>query len=260
MRTILRSCALISVLPTMLAACDGGTSRNTTSAAAPRGQLVENAASSSADEALTLAASLAASGANQQALAVLAGAHRHFPSDTRILSAYGRQAVVSGQDELATELLQRALAADPADWRALSAQAVLEGRQGRFGNAQLALGQAQSLSGGNAAVLNNLGMSYLLDGNAKEAAAMFRRALIAPDLKAAHAARIKRNLAVSLAVAGDFETAERLAGAPLPPSLRHARREAIARFMGIGALRQASRSGWTAQLADASSLGRDPLR
>jgi Flp pilus assembly protein TadD len=122
------------------------------------------------------------------------------------------------------------------------------------------LDRAQTLSGGNAVVLNNLGMSHLLGGKAPEAASLFRKALIAPDLRAVHAGRIKRNLAVALAVEGNFEMAERLAGERLPRGLKNARREVIANFMGIGAGPAADRAGWTARLADASASMADPWR
>ena len=95
-------------------------------------------------------------------------------------------------------------------------------------------------------------MSYLLEGRASEAAPFFRQALASPALKPGHASRIKRNLAVALAVQGRFDAADRLAGAPMPRSLKNADGEAIAQFMGIGRPPVTVSSGWAARFADAS--------
>ncbi len=258
MRTISCSCALLAILPTLLAACDGGAARNSAMADRPAGSLFESPAVMSPSDAIALANSLRGAGADADALAVLAAAHRRHPENARILSAYGRQALLMGQSDRAEPLLRRALDADPNDWRALSALAALEGRKGRIADARLALDRARTLAEGNAVVLNNLGMSHLLEGNAAEAASLFRKALIAPDLKAAHAGQIKRNLAVALAVQGDFAIADRLAGEPMPRELKSATREAIARFVGLAGRPADERSGWTARLADASEFTSDP--
>lgn len=206
---------------------------------------------SSAGEALQRADSLRARGAEAEAFALLAAAHRRYPRDAPILSAYARQAVLMGEDELAEPLLKRALAAEPGDWRALSAQGVLDERSGQQAEGRGTLLLARSVSAQQAAVLNNLGVSYLLEGRAAEAAGLLRQALASPTLKPAHAARMKRNLAVAVAVGGDFALAERLAGEKLPQSLKQANGEAIARFMGLPPRRPAQAGGWTARLADA---------
>lgn len=237
-----------------LAACDHGAADHERAAHVSGAPLVNISSQSTPDEALELARSLQASGASAAAVSVLASAHRRFPNDTMILSAYGRQAALAGQDALAARLLDKAVKADPSDWRALSAMAVINERSGRADLAQQAFREAQALSGSGAASLNNLGMSYLLDGRAKEAAVFFREALVAPDLRKNHAARIRRNLAVAVAVEGDFELAERLAGAPLPRNLKNADGIVIAAYMGMASPRKGSNDGWQARLADASSV------
>ncbi len=190
-------------------------------------------------------------GAEAEALGLLAAAYRRYPRHGGIQSAYGRLALAMGQDELAAGLLEGAVASDSRDWRALSAQGVLELRSGRPSEARGSLGKAKAVSAENSAVLNNLAVSYLLDDRAAEAASLLRRALASPSLKPAHAGRIRRNLAVALAVQGEFAEADRLAQAKLPRSLKHASASAIRRFMRISDAPANRPAGWDARLADA---------
>lgn len=217
--------------------------------------------SASPEEALKLAYALRGAGSDEQALAVLASAHEAHPQHQRLLSAYGRQALVAGDDGLAARLLTKAIAADAGDWRAISALAVLEGRAGRTDDAREGFMRAHSLSsGGSLAVLNNLGVSELLDGNAEEAARLFRKALALPGASAAHTERVKRNLAVALAMTGDFAAADRLAGYRLPRRLEGAQGEDVAQFMGLPRRAPEASAGWAARLAHASEFRADLAR
>lgn len=182
---------------------------------------------------MKLADSFKKAGANNDALAVLKDAHQRFPKEAKILSAYGRLALAMGRDEQAGALLDKALTADPADWRALSAKAILDSRMGRFEAAHLALVRAQSLSGGDPAITNNLGVSYLVTGDAAKAAALFRQALRSSTLYPSYVTKLKRNLAIALAVKGDFKEADRLAGEAMPRSLKNAGGRDIAAYMKL---------------------------
>lgn len=219
------------------------------------------AAFTSPEEALKLAYSLRAAGSDDQALAVLASAHRDYPNHQALLSAYGRQALVAGDDELAFRLLTSAVETDAGDWRAVSALAVLEGRAGRTADAREGFMRAHSLApGGSLAVLNNLGVSEMLDGNAHEAVRLFRKALAVPDASPEHADRVRRNLTVALAMTGDFAAADRLAGRPMPRRLKGARGEDIARFMGLARQTPRGSGSWVARLAHASEFHADLAR
>jgi Flp pilus assembly protein TadD len=251
MRSAFQLCRLLLLITPFVAACDTGPGRQ--SRAVSEQPLADNYKTATPAAALELARSLQSSGASDEALSVLASANARYPENVEILSTYGRQAAAMGQDALAARLLERALLADPADWRALSAQAVVEGRYGRALEAHRSFLKARAISGANTASLNNLGMSYLLETRAVEAAALFRQALIAPNLDKRHAAQVKRNLAVALAVQGDFEQAKRLAGRSMPRRLHKADAETIAAYMGINAPAIAVTFGWQARVADASS-------
>jgi Flp pilus assembly protein TadD len=249
MRRALRPCAAAWAVAALVAACQDGGSRPAQSFDAGRGSLVPAADFSSPEEALKLAVSLRDAGADGEAFSLLGRAHRRYPQSGAITSAYGRLALIMGQEELAAGLLTAAVAADPSDWRALSALGVLDGRSGRLPEARKSLMRARALSAEGAMVLNNLALSDLLGGDAASAIPLFRKALASPALKPAHGVRIRRNLAVALAVDGLFDAADQLAGSPLPRTLHHAGGEAIAGFMGLKRRRPADEAGWTARLA-----------
>ena len=242
--------ALLYISTCLMTGCEGGASRSSQRLDAGP-DIAERAAFASPGEALQRAETLRLGGADAEALGVLAAAYRRYPRHGGIQSAYGRLALAMGQDELAAGLLESAVASDPGDWRALSAQGVLESRSGRTSEARGSLGKAKAVSAENSAVLNNLAVSYLLDDRAAEAASLLRQALASPSLKPVHAGRIRRNLAVALAVQGEFAEADRLALAKLPRSLKHASAGAIRRFMGISDAPANRPPGWEARLANA---------
>jgi Flp pilus assembly protein TadD len=242
--------ALLYVSACLMTGCEGGASKSSTRLDAGTG-FAETAAFSSPGEALQRAETLRLAGADVEALAILAAAYRRYPKHGGVLSAYGRLALAMGHDELAARLLQTAIAADPRDWRALSAQGVLEWRNGRPSEARGALIKARTASAEDSAVLNNLALGYLLEDRASEAVSLLRQALAAPPSNPAHTGRIRRNLAVALAVQGNFAEADRLAQAILPRSLKNADASAIRRFMGLGDAPAGRQSGWEPRLADA---------
>lgn len=242
--------ALLYLSTCLMTGCEGGPSRSSTRLNA-RPEIAERPAFSSPAEALQRAEALRLSGADVEALGVLAAAYLRYPRHDGIQSAYGRLALAMGHDELAAGLLAKAVASDPEDWRALSAQGVLEWRSGRLSEARSSLSKANTVSAEDSAALNNLAVSYLLDDRTAEAASLLRQALASPSLKPAHAGRIRRNLAVALAVQGDFTEADRLAQAKLPRSLKQAGAGAIRRFMSISDTPPNRPAGWEARFADA---------
>lgn len=242
--------ALLYLSAWLMTGCEGGAPKSSMRLDAGP-EITEKPAFASPGEALQRAETLRLGGADAEALGVLAVAYRRYPRNAGVQSAYGRLALAMGHDELAAGLLGSAVASDPGDWRALSAQGVLESRSGRPSEARGSLSRAKTVSAEDSAVLNNLAVSYLLDNRAAEAASLLRQALASPSLKPAHAGRIKRNLAVALAVQGDFTEADRLAQAKLPRSLKHASASAIRRFMSISDAQANRPAGWEARLADA---------
>lgn len=242
--------ALLYVSTCLITGCEGGASRPSARLDAGA-EFAEKPAFASPGEALRRAETLRLGGADVEALGVLAAAYRRYPNHGGVLSAYGRLALAMGHDELAARLLETAVASDPRDWRALSAQGVLEWRNGRPSEARGALVKAKTVSAEDSAVLNNLAVGYLLEDRAAEAASLLRQALASPSLNPVNAGRIRRNLAVALAVQGNFAEADRLAQANLPRSLKHASASAIRRFMHISDAPANHQTGWEARFADA---------
>jgi Flp pilus assembly protein TadD len=243
-------CALLFMLTCLITGCDGATSKSSTRLDSGSGFGPEVAAFSSPAEALQRAETLRLAGADVEALAVLAAAYRRYPAHAGVMSAYGRLALVMGHDDLAARVLQAAVTANPRDGRALSAQGVLEWRNGRTDEARGALIRAKSASPGDSAVLNNLAVGYLLEDRPAEAVSLLRQALASPPASFVYTERIRRNLAVALAVEGNFAEADRLARTSLPRSLQNADASTIRQFMGLTGAPAGGQSGWEARLAD----------
>lgn len=200
---------------------------------------------------LASADALRAAGKPIEAMARLAEAHRQNPGDPAIASAYGRIALLLGHDDVAEPLLAQAVAANPRDWRALSAQGVLESRRGRLLDGRRAFDKAERVSQREAVILNNLAVNHLLEDKPAAAASLLRQGLAAADLRPEHAGRMRRNLALALAVQGQFTEADRLAGEPLPRTLAGADGPRLAQLLGVSEARlaPATAAGWQAEIA-----------
>ena len=210
---------------------------------------------------LARAEELRGKGETVAALSALAEAHRRHPHDGAVASAYGRMALLLGHEELAAPLLEEAIAANPGDWRALSAKGVLETRRGRFPDGRKTLAQAGMVSAGEAVILNNLAVSHLLEGKPGPAASLLRQGLAAPALNARHERRLKRNLGLALAMQGRFEEADRLAGERLPRKLAQGDMAALRGLLSVSAARLAGEAGgWKAQIAASARLDQPALR
>lgn len=218
---------LLATFTCILAACE----KNTQSTLQPTaGEMAESGSFTTPDEALRMAEALKISGAYTDALNVMAVAYRRFPGNAAVVSAYGRLALINGQDELAKHLLSEALVIAPDDWRALSAQGVLEARSGNITDARRMLDLANNTSGDDAVALNNLATTALLDGEPERAIPLLTRALASPSLKPIHRERVKRNMALALLMQGRISEAETYTHEKLP---QPADKAAIQRLIGV---------------------------
>lgn len=219
------------------------------------------ARSEGASAMLARADELRGSGEAVASLSVLAEAHRRYPRDGAVASAYGRMALLLGHEELAATLLEQAVAANPGDWRALSAKGVLETRHGRLPDGRRTLAKAGMISAGEAVILNNLAVSHLLEGKPGAAASLLRQGLAAPGLSARHEGRLKRNLGLALAMQGRFEEADRLAGEKLPRRLAEGDMGALRGLLGVSGVRLGrDGAGWKAQIATSARPDQPALR
>ncbi|NJM29421.1 MAG: tetratricopeptide repeat protein [Rhizobiales bacterium] len=129
-------------------------------------------------------------------------------------SLYGKKLVSAGRSGEAIPVLERA-AANGADWRSYSALGSAYDQQQRYAQARTNYQKALQLQPNEISVLNNMGMSYILEGNLKEAEATLRKAMALPAGR--NAAQIRQNLALSVGLQGRFDEARKIASEDLPP-------------------------------------------
>jgi Flp pilus assembly protein TadD len=164
------------------------------------------------DIALAYAQALRASGQRTQAVSVLEQATLRQPHNTVLLGAYGKALADVGNLEQALEVLNRAHTPDQPNWRILSAQGAVLDQLGRHKDAQTYYASALKIKPDEPSVLSNLGLSYALAKDLKNAEATLRRAAMFPGTDA----RVRQNLALVVGLQGRFAEAETIARADLP--------------------------------------------
>jgi Flp pilus assembly protein TadD len=168
---------------------------------------------SNAEVALRYAQALRATGQRAQAVAILEAVSIKNSGNKVVLGEYGRALADDGDYEQALEVFDRAHTPEQPDWRILSAQGAVLDQLGRHDEAQRHYLTALKIVPDEPSVLSNLGLSYALSKNLKDAEATLRRA-------AAHQPvdpRVRQNLALVVGLQGRFAEAEQIARADLPP-------------------------------------------
>ena len=163
---------------------------------------------------LRYAQALRAVGQRAQAAAILAQVSMQNPSNKVVLGEYGRALAETGEYEQALEVLDRAHTPELPDWHILSAQGAVLDQMGRHEEAQRHYLTALKIVPDEPSVLSNLGLSYALSKDLKNAELTLQRA-------AAHQPvdpRVRQNLALVIGLQGRFPEAEKKA-AGLPPKL-----------------------------------------
>ena len=163
--------------------------------------------------AIRYAAALRMIGERSQAAAVLEQACMRHPSDSGLLGAYGRALADAGNYQQAFDVLGRAHTPDQPDWHILSVQGAVLDQLGRHDEARRYYASALKLVPDEPSVLSNLGLSYALSKDLRQAESTLRRAVSRPDADR----RVRQNLALVVGLAGRFEEAENIARADLPP-------------------------------------------
>jgi Flp pilus assembly protein TadD len=162
--------------------------------------------------ALAYAQALRGSGQRAQAVSVLQQASFKHPRDTALLGAYGRALSDVGNFEQALEVLARAHTPEQPDWRVLSAEGAVLDQLGRHDEAQRYYSSALKIKPDDPGVLSNLGLSYALAKDLKNAEATLRRAATGSSTDP----RVRQNLALVVGLQGRFGEAENIARADLP--------------------------------------------
>jgi Flp pilus assembly protein TadD len=167
-----------------------------------------------ADAAIAYARALRATDQRAQAVAVLEQASIRNPRSMALLGAYGRALADAGQYQQALVTLERAHTPDNPDWRILNAQGAVLDQMGRHADAQRHYASALKIMPNEASVLSNLGLSYMLTKDLKNAEATLRRAAAQPNA----GPKVRQNLALVVGLLGRFDEAEKIASADLPES------------------------------------------
>ncbi len=169
--------------------------------------------STNIEVALRYAQILRAKGQRAQAVAVLEKASLEHPHDKSVLGAYGRALAEAGNYEQALDVLDRAHTPDQPDWRILSAQGAVLDQMGRHAEAQRHYLTALKIAPNEPSILSNLGLSYALSKDLKDAETTLRRAAVQKPVDT----RVRQNLALVVGLQGRFAEAEAIARADLPP-------------------------------------------
>ncbi len=164
--------------------------------------------------ALGKARKLRAQKKKAKALAVLEAASGKDPENKVLLRERGLLAADLGRLSDAKGLLRSSI--DPAnpDWRTHSALGSALASEGHHSEAQKEFAKALELAPDHPSILNNLALSYALDGKHDRAEALLRQASRSGggvDRKT------KQNLALLLGLKGRNEEAHRVAASVLPP-------------------------------------------
>jgi Flp pilus assembly protein TadD len=225
---LLASAAIVIVISVAAAGCQTTQSTETTGslAAAPPGRSDADwrhdaeiygqkyrANPSDIDAALRYAQALRATGQRAQAAAVLERVSIQNPHNKAVLGEYGRALADAGDYQQALEVFDRAHTPDQPDWRILSAQGAVLDQMGRHADAQRHYLTALKIVPDEPAVLSNLGLSYALSKDLKNAEVTLRRAAAQRPADP----RVRQNLALVVGLQGRFPEAEDIARADLPP-------------------------------------------
>jgi Flp pilus assembly protein TadD len=164
------------------------------------------------DAAIAYARALRATEQRTQAVAVLEQASIRNPRSMPLLGAYGRALADTGQYQQALATLERAHVPDNPDWRILNVQGAVLDQIGRHSDAQGHYTSALKIVPDEPTVLSNLGLSYLLTKDLKNAEITLRRAVAQPNA----GPKVRQNLALVVGLRGRFEEAEKIARSDLP--------------------------------------------
>jgi Flp pilus assembly protein TadD len=225
---LLASAAIVSAIAVAAAGCQTTHPADTTGSLAPApaersdadlrhdvevyGQLYR-ADPTKVDVALRYAQALRGSGQRAQAVAVLQQISIQNPKNKAVLGEYGRALAESGEYEQALEIFDRSHSPDQPDWHILSAQGAVLDQMGRHQEAQRYYLTALKMAPDEPSVLSNLGLSYALSKDLKNAEATLRRAAAQRPVDQ----RVRQNLALVVGLQGRFAEAEDIARADLPP-------------------------------------------
>jgi len=136
------------------------------------------------------------------------------PTNTKLLTFYGKRLIVNGQSKEAVGILQQAEQRGEKDWRLYSALGSALDQTGRNREARQYYQRALKQNPGEVKVQNNMAMSHILEGQFSNAETILRKANNTPKGRALP--RIRQNLALAVGLQGRFNEARQIASRDLP--------------------------------------------
>lgn len=167
------------------------------------------------NKGLAYANGLESLGQKDEALTVYQKLAEAQPDDAKIAGLYGRKLVAAGKVEQAIPILEAAERNGDRDWRVMSALGTAYDQTGLYQKARDQYALALKADPQNLVVMNNMAMSYALEGNLGQAETELRAADALPRSKTVP--RIRQNLALVVGLQGRFDEATKLAQDDLPP-------------------------------------------
>lgn len=171
---------------------------------------------SSVRRAVTYARLLDQANQKQQLIRVLETTISHNPNDPKLVAYLGKELILSGRSKAGVEQLNKAISAGEANWKNYSALGSGYDQMGQHAQAREAYNKALQLEPNEVAVHNNIGMSYILEGDLKQAEASLRQAQKLPEGEFNQT--LRQNLALSVGLQGRFDEAREIASRDLPPA------------------------------------------
>ncbi len=158
---------------------------------------------------------LEASGNKQALIQVLEITVTHNPQDAKLIAYLGKELILSGRAKAGIEQLQKAISAGENNWKVYSAMGSGYDQIGQHAKAREAYNQALAQNPQEVAIHNNIGMSYILEGDLETAEKSLRAAQKLPDGEFNQT--LRQNLALSVGLQGRFNEASEIASRDLPP-------------------------------------------
>ena len=208
---LLASCAApTGPLPSALAPSPEVPAATARKSASPKVDLaplaaMHNAKPADPEAAVAYARALREAGSAAKALAVLDRTAALEPADKRLLLERGLLALELGEPAKAEALLRKAQDKTAPDWRLHSGLGTALASRGKQPEAQAEFAKALTLAPDQPSVLNNLALSYALDGKVAQAEQLLRKAHQAKG--SADARKVEQNLALVLGLRGRYEEA-----------------------------------------------------
>lgn len=157
--------------------------------------------------ALGYASALKVIGSRDRAMGVLTAAYSANQDNGEIAAELGRLALELNRLDIAQQTLKVAEAQGVKDWKTLSAQGTLRAKRGQHAEAQQYFLAALQEQPDAVSVINNLALSYALDGKADKSEELLRKAVAGGQGDK----RVRQNLAMVLGLQGKFEEARQVA-------------------------------------------------